>query len=218
MKQQNKTRTISQIASVIACSLASFGGLASGANVLVNGSFETTTSTTLGYGNNLPVVPDGWTFTGSGSANTVHVTGTGAYVDGPDNALDGVNYMDIDGAGYFSQSITIATDSNVTFGGWFSRRNGGSDTGFTSIWDSANTALSASSPTVSVPEADPLENWVSSFDTVFLTAGTYTFRVEMGNFANTDNVSFSPEAVPEVASSVLGMLGLLTFAFRRNRL
>ena len=222
MKYKNKKRTMSKITSVLACSLVTFGGFASGANILLNGSFELTTSSTLAYGNNLPVVPDDWTFTpvtaGDDIANTVHVTGTGAYIDGPDLAQEGQNYVDISGVGYFSQTVTVAVDSNVTFGGWFSRRLGGSDSGFTSIWDSANTTSLFSSPSVSVPEVDNIKTWVSSSDTVFLAAGTYTFRVGMGNYANADNVSFSPEAVPEVASSVLGMLGLLTFAFRRRRL
>lgn len=222
MKYKNKKRTMSKITSVLACSMVTFGGFASGANILLNGSFELTTSSTLAYGNNLPVVPDDWTFTpvtvDSDIPNTVHVTGTGAYVDGPDLAQDGQNYVDISGDGYFSQTVTVAVDSNVTFGGYFSRRLGGSDSGFTSIWDSTNTAPLFSSPLVSVPEVNNIETWVSSFDTVFLSAGTYTFRVEMGNFANADDVSFSPEAVPEVASSVLGMLGMLTFALRRNRI
>lgn len=213
---------MSKITSVLACSLVTFGGFASGANILLNGSFELTTPSTLAYGNNLPVVPDNWAFTpvtvGSDIPNTVFVDGTGTYTTGPNNAFDGVNYVDISGDGYFSQSVTIGSDSNVTFGGWFSRRLGGSDSGFTSIWDSTNTTSLFSSPSVSVPLADDIEIWVPSSNTVFLSAGTYTFRVEMGNFANADKVSFSPEAVPEVASSVLGMLGLLTFAFRRNRL
>ena len=55
-------------------------------------------------------------------------------------------------------------------------------------------------------------------NTVFLPAGSYTFRVKFGNLANADDVSFSPEAVPEAASSVLGMLGMLTFTLRRRRL
>ena len=125
--------------------------------------------------------------------------------------------MDISGDSHFSQSVVIGSDSNVTFGGHFSRRDSGSDSGFTSIWDAANTTLLFSSPSVSVPIMDPLETWVPSFDTVFLPAGSYTFRVEIGNFANADDVSFSPEAVPEAASCVLGMLEVLTFALRRRR-
>ena len=211
---------MSQITSMLACSLASFGGLASGANILANGSFELTAATTLGYGNNLNVVPDDWAFTpvSSDQSNTVFVDGTGTYTAGPNNAFQGVNYVDISGDGHFSQSVVLSFDSNVTYGGWFSRRDTSSDVGFTSIWNAANTALLYSSPAVSVPAGDPVGNWVSSFDTVFLPAGTYTFRVEMGNFANADDVSFSPEAVPEAASSVLGMLGMLTFTLRRRRL
>ena len=110
------------------------------------------------------------------------------------NAYEGVNYVDISGDGHFSQSVVIGSDSKLTFGGHLSRRDGGSASGFNSIWDAANATLLFSSPSVSVPITDPLETWVPSFDTVFLPAGSYTFRVEIGNFANTDDVSFSPEA------------------------
>ena len=121
--------------------------------------------------------------------------------------------MDISGDGHFSQSVVIGSDSNATFGGYFSRRDSGSDSGFTSIWDAANTTLLFSSPSVSVPTTDPLETWVSSFGTVFLPAGSYTFRGEISNLTNADDVSFSPEA----ASCVLGMSGILTLALRRRR-
>ena len=125
--------------------------------------------------------------------------------------------MDLSGDGHLSQSVVIGSDSNATFGGHLSRRGGGSASGFNSIWDAANATLLFSSPSMSVPITVPLETWVPSFGTVSLPAGSYTFRGEISNLTNADDVSFSPEAVPEAASSVLGMLGMLTFALRRRR-
>lgn len=225
MKQNNKKQTISQIATVIACSLASFGGLASGANILLNGSFESPSALGNQDGNNVGAPPDDWTFTpvGGSVSNTVRINvPTPTYGDGPTTGMDGLNYMDIGGNGYFSQAVTLTVASPVTFGGYFSRRAGvaldnSNNNGSTSIWDAANTTLLFSSPTVFAPAAGSINNWVSSFSTVpSLPAGSYTFRIEMQDYANVDNVSL--DAVPEVASSVLGILGLLTFAFRRNRL
>lgn len=218
MNHKIKNRTVSQIATVVVCSLASFGGLASGANLLLNGSFENTQGA-LNYGNNLPVVPNDWTFTptgaGGGVPNTIFANGTGTYTDGPNIAQNGNNYMDIDRDGYYFQTVTLASASDVTFGGYFSRRVNNSGGGSVSVWDAANTTFLFSSPAVVVPVTDSIATWVPSFATQNFGAGSYTFRVDIDNQGGTDNVSF--EAVPEVTSSLLGMLGLLTFALRRKR-
>ena len=129
------------------------------------------------------------------------------------NAYKGVNYVDISGDGHFSQSVVIGSDSKLTFGGHLSRRDGGSASGFNSIWDAANATLLFSSPSVPLPITVPLEMRVPSFGIVSLPAGSYTFRGEISNLTNADDVSFSPEA----ASSVLGMSGMLTLALRRRR-
>lgn len=183
------------------------------ANLIINGSFEDPVAPLEGN-NFYSSLPD-WTLVISGSSlcSDVHnVIRPGVtFLPAP---KDGLQYYDICSAsGYLWQSFVIPEDSSVTFGAWFSRREF-TDGGSTEIFDSSNqTQLSFSDFTV-ITGDEPQQTWKLSSASVLLPAGSYVFRVNLGDSANVDGAFVEASAigissVPEPS----GLLVPLTLAF-----
>jgi hypothetical protein len=166
-------------------------------NYLTNPSFETPVQPILNN-NNFPApynVFGGWTIpTASptapvGGFNIIRVNGAG-YSGGPNSAHNGNQYVDINGAGGFvQQSFTITCTSTIEYSGWFSRREPGPSgfTGYMDIINSSNTVVNTSS-TVNFTNAESEETWKQVTGTISgLTAGTYTLRFSMDDYANIDD-------------------------------
>ncbi len=169
-------------------------------NFLLNPGFETPLQTGNTNGNNFPNTnPWGsWTMPGLGSNafNVIRVNGTG-YGGGPNNAQEGIQYLDINSnSGTVTQNFTLNCVANITFSGWFSSRE--SSPGYTNwaslieIVDASNVVV-ASSTSRNFTNADGDGNpgdaiWYQVTGAATgLPAGTYTYRVIMGDYANFDN-------------------------------
>ncbi len=208
-------KLISKI-SLLGSSLLTLGIIsANGASLLVNGDFESVTPVP-NYGNNIGSVVANWTLVAPGGSSNI-VNPLGSYNDGPDNAQTGALYLDIaDAAGYYSQSFTLATASTVDFGAYFSRRvaaGGGS----ASIYNAANTTLLFSSPAVSNDLSVTEEVWTLSQGSAVLSAGTYTFRMNIDDSANADSAFATSTPIPEPTVGLLSVVGVLALARRRRQ-
>jgi Secretion system C-terminal sorting domain len=166
-------------------------------NYLTNPSFETPIQP-LVNNNNFPAPYNafgGWTIPGAspsvpgGGFNIIRVNGSG-YSGGPNNAQNGNQYVDINGAaGIVQQSFTVTCGSTLEFSGWFSRREpGGSGfNGSMDIIDGSNNIIT-SSTVVSFTSNESEETWKQVIGTpVAVVAGTYTIRFIMDDYANIDD-------------------------------
>lgn len=167
-------------------------------NYLQNPSFETPLQTGNTNGNNFPGV-NPWNFwgmpgLGSNAFNIIRVNGTG-YLGGPNNAQNGVQYLDINGnAGTITQSFTLGCTADLTFSGWFSSREAGGYVNWTSsieIVNSSNVVVATSSTrNFTVADADGTTDatWYQMTGSATgLPAGIYTYRINLGNHGNFDN-------------------------------
>ena len=188
-----------------------------GASLLTNGDFEDPVQPNFGnnfVGQSIP----SWALTGA-TGTSINVARTGGfYQDGPDFAQTGEHFVDIaDGAGYFSQTITLTTASTIEFGAYISRRDdvGG---GFVSIYDSTNSILLFSSPVVFNDLTVSEEVWtLTSATTGDLAAGSYVFRLNLDDDANGDSAFATSTPIPEPAVGALSLLGFLALARRRRQ-
>ncbi|KJD31017.1 hypothetical protein PK35_16835, partial [Tamlana nanhaiensis] len=170
-------------------------------NLLVDSGFENKTG--LNYGNNIGVDISPWILQSGSQANIVKVDGAGGYNYanyGPyedANPLTGDGddqyYLDIaSGANDFYQTINISLDAKLTYGGFFSSRDGLTGSArlriFTGNAGSAGTLVADSgSFTVSPISGDSANSpWKFFEETVNVTAGTYSFVVSMDNHMNFD--------------------------------
>ena len=185
---------------------------AQGVSVLTNGSFEVS-SPASGYGNNIGVTVSDWALVAAGGSTNI-ILPLGSYSDGPNDAQDGVQYLDIaDAAGYYTQTITLTAGGTLEFGAYFSRRaapGGGS----VSIYDSTNSTFFASSSVVFNDLSVTEEVWTLSSGSAALAAGTYVLRVNIDDSANADS-AFA--IIPEPAVGALSLLGFLALARRRRQ-
>lgn len=164
-----------------------------GVNILINPSFETPVQPSIG--NNLTGLSTiaGWTMTG-GTFNIIRTNGS-AYGGGPDNAWDGVQYVDVtSSAGTVYQDFTISSTTNVAFGGYFSSRESAGYVNWAavvSIYAMPSNVLVALSSTRNFTPADggnpAQENWYYLFGNTNLTPGNYRFVANIGDFGNFDN-------------------------------
>jgi hypothetical protein len=180
--------------------------------LLVNRSFESALTPTPVNGNNFytsiptwtvinvaPAQPSPWNIIRphAGYANNPTATPTGG----------GVLYLDINSAsGSIRQSVTIPSQGMVDFSGWFSIRDFPQAlTGLNiNIRNSSNVVVATTS--TSFAAADPIGLWKqASALNIPLAAGTYTFEVDIPNFANFDLASlvFKPSLSVAKTSSTI---------------
>jgi len=191
------------------------------ANVILNGGFE---DPVVGaQGNNFPPSVPNWEVVlnpGSAPCGSGHniVLGHAGYGGGPDAAVEGTQYYDICGAaGYIWQGFTVGSESTITFGASFSRRDADSGGGSTDIFDSTNTTLLFSSPLVVVDASASQEIWLlSSASIPLLPAGSYVMRVNIQDPANADAVFVDVTAIPEPGTTLF-LAGTLAASLRRRR-
>ncbi len=177
---------------------SSFGVSAPAAaqELLLNRSFESALTPTPVNGNNFYTTIPNWTAINitpaqatpwniirpwSGYAGNPTVTPTGG----------GSLYLDITSASAtIRQTVTIPSQGMVDFSGWFSVRD------FSQILTGLNINIRNSSNVVvattstSFVAADPIGLWkLASASNIPLAAGTYTFEVDIPNYANFDLAS-----------------------------
>jgi len=224
MKAHHKSpQTHSALNRLAHCVLASFVAttMSAGASTLImNGDFENPVAPTEGN-NFYTTIPD-WSLVISGTSlcSDIHnIIRPGlSFLPAP---KDGLQYYDIcSAAGYLWQPFSLTEDSTVTFGAWFSRREF-TDGGNTEIFDSANSTLLGFSPLTIITQDEPWETWRLSSESIWLPAGSYVFRVNLGDSANIDGafVEATPvgsTSVPEPSSALipLGLAFLLAAGLR----
>lgn len=134
-----------------------------------------------------------WTMTGN-VFNIVKTNGS-AYPSGPDNAHDGIQYVDITSAGgTIYQNFTISgSPLPVIFGGYFSSRETSSYANWTAsiqIYSLPSNTLVSTSDTKSFTAADggipQQETWYYLYGLVTLAPGNYRYLANMGDYGNFD--------------------------------
>ena len=191
-----------------------FIGTSQAVNVLVNASFELAAQGgSPGPTNHVGTLPDSWLMPNA-RPNLVRHDGAGP--DGSDQYVDWT--VPASGTGrYLSQQFTLAVDSTVVFGAYYSNRGTANAGNFAEIYDAANTTQLFASPDVT-PVGVTNTAWTLSQSTgVFLAAGTYSYRTEFDDFSNTDAAFVDATPIPE--PSALGLLALagLGLIGRRRR-
>lgn len=156
-------------------------------NILFNPSFESPVQPNIG--NNLTGNANfnGWTIPSGAAFNIIKTNGT-PYGGGPDNAQNGIQYVDITNAGGFvQQSFTLTCATTITFSGYFSRREAGG-VPFNSYIEivNASAAVVATSNILNFTVGESQEVWKLANGTAALPAGTYVFRFFVDNYANCD--------------------------------
>ena len=189
-------------------------------NVLINPSFEEPALGNVRL-NNLGSVPTGWSQTGAAATwNMIRLDGA-PYASGPDNAADGLQIIDINGAFDLFQSFTITSASNISFGASFSNREANTDNSPSTvgIYDAAGTTLLSSLASVNLfGTPTPSTSWSVAQETITnLAPGTYQVRIDLNNFNNVDGVFVDVTAIPEPSSFGLLALAGLGLIGRRRR-
>ena len=199
---------------IVAAAVVSISTQVKAANILLNSSFESEVQN--GLGNHFPVTVTDWTQNVPATQFNLVVTDGSTVANGIDSSHSGTQYLDLVGVnGWAQQSVTLAMASSVSFGSYFSRRDGTNSGGRVDIYDSTNTALIFSSPTVI---ATSEEEWILSESTQTFVAGTYIFRVDLDDFSNADSAFFDVQAVPEPSAlGLLGLGGVAALGLRRRR-
>jgi hypothetical protein len=169
-------------------------------NYLVNPSFESPAQAN-NNGNNFPpgITFNGWTMTNVVPANAnpwnvIRVDGSG-YGDGPNNAQNGLQYVDVSvAAGNIDQVFNLGCNATLTFSGYFSARGGPGFVSWTAqidILNSSNTVVATSATrlftSADQDKVNPDAVWYQLSGSVSLPAGTYKYRVVLGDFGNFDN-------------------------------
>ncbi|MGB5418689.1 LamG-like jellyroll fold domain-containing protein, partial [Algibacter sp.] len=171
-------------------------------NLLVDSGFNNKTG--LSNGNNIGVDISPWILGGGSSANIVKVDGAGGYDYGNGGPFEDANpltgdgedqyYLDIaSGSNDFYQSFIVGFSAELTYGGYFSSRDGFS-TGtarlrvFTGSTGSSGTLVADSGTFAVTPIGGDSENtpWLLSEGVVSIPAGTYSFVVSMNDDVNFD--------------------------------
>ena len=186
-------------------------------NLLVNGYFDTPLVPLVNSDNIQGTSWSSWT--GSVQINPIRVDGTG-YGNGPDNADTGTQYIDLNGSGTISQTFTLSSTQRIYFGASFANR-ASANPAYTppatvvEIVNSSN-AVVATGSTVTLTQATGDEVWLASSGNLVLAAGTYTFRVTLGDYGHVDS-AFVRTATMKVQKTTTGGFGG-PFTFARNNL
>lgn len=190
-----------------------FSAPAAAQELLINRSFESALTPTPVNGNNFYTTIPNWTVINvnpstqtipwniirphAGYANNPTVTPTGG----------GSLYLDINGAsGSIRQTVTIPSQGMVDFSGWFSVRDFAQAlSGLNiNIRNSSNVVVATTS--TSFAGTDPIGLWkLATASNIPLAAGTYTFEVDIPNFANFDLASliFKPSLAISKTSTTI---------------
>jgi hypothetical protein len=165
----------------------------SNTNVLINHSFESPARPSIG--NNLDgfVNIPGWTI-GVSTFNQIRTNGSN-YSGGPNNAHNGVQYIDVtSAAGFVSQIFSISCTSTLNFGGRFSSREAGYTNWtavikITTITGSVVGTSASRNFTGADADANPPDaTWyLLTGTTTSIPAGRYIIVVDLGDYGNFDN-------------------------------
>ncbi len=197
---------------LLALAVLALPAMASAQELLANPSFESALSPTPVNGNNFYASIPNWTvvnvFPAQASPWNI-IRPHAGYANNPTATPSGggVLYLDINSAsGSIRQSVTIPSQGMVDFSGWFSVRDFSQIlTGLNiNIRNSSNVVVATSS--TSFAAADPIGLWkLASASNIPLAAGTYTFEVDIPNYANFDLASlvFKPSLnVGKISSTI----------------
>lgn len=159
-------------------------------NQLINPSFEIPAQTNIG--NNIISWPiNGWN--GIGANPNIVKTNGGPSTGGPNNAHQGVQYLDIVGSSAdFFQQFNFQCNTEVFFSGYFSVRDNRPSTGRIDLLRVNNdntTTLVASSNQLNMPSTANI--WYLASGSTTLLPGTYRFSITMGEDSNFDDACFS---------------------------
>ena len=162
-------------------------------SVIFEGGFDGIGGLTVGS-NNLGVSIAPWILT-SGGTNVIRVDGAGGTtygIGGPEfDARGGAgNYFDINGTGQIYQTFSVSGTQQLFYEGYFSARDGGTGTGDISIRAGTGVAGAIQSTTSTITTSDNV-NWTYASNSVTLTAGTYSYVVNMSNPINFDEGSIT---------------------------
>ncbi|MFY7886472.1 MAG: lectin-like domain-containing protein, partial [Dolichospermum sp.] len=173
-------------------------------NILVNPSFELPIQPN--FGNNVLNWPiNGWN--GVGSLPNIVKTNGGPSTGGPNNASDGIHYLDIKaGAADFYQEFIFHCNYVVYFSGYFSVRGNTPSTGRIDLLrvnaDNTTTLISSSNQ-LNMPSTPNI--WYLASGSAVITPGLYRFHVTLGDNSNFDNACFSFDG-PDVSTNTYGPL------------
>lgn len=171
-------------------------------NILLNPSFEAPVVGLIGNNITSSYTFNGWTMTGN-VFNVIRTNGS-AYPSGPDNAQDGIQYVDITSAGgTIYQNFTISgSPLPVIFGGYFSSREASSYSNWTAsiqIYSLPSNTLVSTSGTKSFTAVDggipQQETWHYLYGLVTLDPGDYKYLVNMGDYGNFDAAFVSADCI-----------------------
>jgi hypothetical protein len=160
-----------------------------------NESFDSPVETTIN-GNNIKGTTYGNLVSQNGATfNIIRVDGTG-YSFGPNNAQNGFQYLDINGASdYPLYPFTLTEPGIVNISAYFSNRDLTSTayanwTGKVEILNSTKTTVLASGNAVSFIKTLSDEIWyLSAANNISLPAGSYFFRTYLGDYGHADNIT-----------------------------
>jgi gliding motility-associated-like protein len=159
-------------------------------NQLINPSFEIPVQTNIG--NNIITWPlNGWN--GFGANPNIVRTNGGPSTGGPNNAHQGVQYLDVVGSSAdFFQQFNFQCNTQVFFSGYFSVRDNRTSTGridLLRVNSNNTTTLVASSNQLNMPSTANI--WYLASGSTVLLPGTYRFNITMGEDSNFDDACFS---------------------------
>lgn len=176
--------------------------------LLINRSFET--PVVPNNGNNFYAGLPNWAFTNITPANPLPANLVKPFAGYGSNALatptgGGTQYLDINSAGgSVSQVVTFTRDGNIDFSGWFSVRE--SPRALTSTINIRNTSGTIIATAAANHLAtDAIGVWKQASATnIPVMAGSYTFEIVLGDYANVDLTSlvFKPGLTVTKSSAV----------------
>ncbi len=162
-----------------------------GSELLTEGGFNGL-STPLTNNNNIGAsISPSWVLESGTNTNVINVDGAGGTeygAGGPEfDATGGAgNYFDVaSSAGVIYQTFTLAAETIVVYGGYFSARDGSSGDGEISIYSGTGSGGTLMSTSGVITTGDNTD-WVSTIKRVTLPAGTYSYVVNIGDPINFD--------------------------------
>jgi hypothetical protein len=176
-------------------------------NLLNNPSFESPVVTNLNA-NNIQTgtsIP-GWTASNNSFANPFNIQRVNGsiFAAGPDKADDGSQYIDIVGSAVVTQDFVVpAGGAYIKYSGSYANRDASAPTFYKPSYNYI-TILNSSGVIVGTSNAIDLiasltdEKWlrVSGFTGTKLPAGTYTYKVVIGDYTHFDNAFVCLQANP----------------------
>ena len=189
-------RNLRALGAILLAMLCALSTPVSAQELLLNRSFEAALTPTPANGNNFytsipnwsvinvnPFRVDAWNVIRpfSGYAGNPTATPTGG----------GVLYLDINGAsGTITQTVTFPSAGMIDISGWFSVRDFQQALSGLNIRVRNSSNVVVASVSTSILASDPIGTWRQAAGANFpVAAGTYTFEVDMPDFANFDLAS-----------------------------